>query len=361
MLRYAALTSGCGLLNALVPENAPDKTQRAQIDALAEAFIQQNQIPGFSIAFAHRGTLAYAAGYGYADVSQKERVTSKHLFRIASVSKPITSVAIYTLVEQGKLSLDDLVLGSHGILSHFSLPTSGSQWLKEVRVRHLLTQTCGGWQNDESDPMFHWPELNHEQLIAKTLKTQPLLHAPGTHYAYSNFGYCLLGRVIEAKSGAPYEDYVHEHVLRPCGIRAMAVGGKTSNAAVREVHYYGPDDPYNLDPQRMDSHGGWIASPSDLVAFAVHVDGFPAPPDILREATEKDMVTATSANPKYAKGWAVNALGNWWHTGGMPGTSSILVRTASGMCWAATANISTQGNIDELMWKMARCVDQWQA
>src|SRR5262249_26583046 len=163
-------------------------------------------------------------------------------------------------------------------------------------------------------------ELNHEELIAKTLATEKLLYPPGEHYAYSNFGYCLLGRVIEAKSGTSYQDYVHQHVLGPCGIHAMSIGKKVSNVNAREVHYYGPDNPYNLDPQRMDSHGGWIASPSDLVTFALHVDGFPSPPDILRGTTEKDMVTATSANSSYAKGWAVNRLGNWWHGGGMPGT-----------------------------------------
>ena len=361
MLRCAALTSTCGLLNGAAPVIAPGPAEQAVMDALARDFMQRNQIPGFSVAFAHQGQLACQAAYGYADMSQKERVTSNHLFRIASVSKPITSVAIYTLVENGKLSLDDRVFGPQGALARFDLPKNGSEWLAEIQVRHLLTHTCGGWQNDERDPMFHWPELTRDELIAKTLLTQKLIYPPGTHFAYSNFGYCVLGRVIEAKSGAAYEQYVREHLLQPCGIRAMRVGQKSSNPAVQEVHYYGPGDPYNLDPQRMDSHGGWIASPADLVTFALHVDAFPFPPDILRPATEKDMVTATTANPQYAKGWAVNRFGNWWHTGGMSGTSSILVRTASGMCWAATANSHTRGDIDGLMWNMARCVREWHA
>jgi CubicO group peptidase (beta-lactamase class C family) len=331
------------------------------MDALAREFMKQYEIPGFSVAFAHRGVPAYEAGYGYADVSRKEAVTTTHVFRIASVSKPITSVAIYTLVEQGKLTLEDVVFGTRGLLARFNLPADHAEWLKKIQIRHLLTHTCGGWQNNEHDPMFQWPELNHEELIAKTLATERLLYPPGEHYAYSNFGYCLLGRVIEAKSGTSYEDYVRQHVLGLCGIHAMSIGNKVSNISAREVHYYGPDNPYNLDPQRMDSHGGWIASPSDLVAFALHVDGFPSPPDILRGDTEKDMVTATSVNSSYAKGWAVNRLGNWWHGGGMPGTSSILVRTASGMCWAATANTDTNGDMDTLMWKMAKCVPQWHA
>jgi CubicO group peptidase (beta-lactamase class C family) len=361
MLRCAALTSTCGLLNNLAAVEAPDRTERAAIDALGKEFIQQNQIAGLSVSFAHQGIPAYEAAYGYADIYKKESVTSRHLFRIASVSKPITSVAVYTLMEKGKLSLDDQALGPQGVLSQFSLPQDGSQWLREIRVRHLLTHTCGGWQNDYHDPMFSWPALSREELIAKTLDTQKLLYPPGSHYAYSNFGYCLLGRIIEAKSGASYEDYVREHVLRPCGIHNMAIGQKTSNVGMREVQYYGPGDPYSLDPQRMDSHGGWIATPSDLVTFALHVDGFPFPSDILLPTTEKDMVTPTTANPRYAKGWAVNSLGNWWHNGGMPGTASILVRTASGMCWAATANSSTHSDMDELMWKMARCVRQWHA
>jgi CubicO group peptidase (beta-lactamase class C family) len=168
--------------------------------------------------------------------------------------------------------------------------------------------------------------------------------------------------VIEALSGQRYEEYVCESVLKPSGITAMKIGDKSSDRKHHEVAYFGPGDPYRLDPQRMDSHGGWIASPTDLVNFALHVDRFPSPPDILLRETEQDMIKPSEANPNYAKGWCINSAGNWWHNGRMPGTSSILVRTASGMCWAGITNNSPPDvdlALDRLLWKMARCVPSW--
>ena len=76
------------------------------------------------------------------------------------------------------------------------------------------------------------------------------------------------------------------------------------------------------------------------------------------------MTTPTAANPGYACGWAVNKAPNWWHNGSLPGTSSILVRTASGLCWAALANARTQGigpGLDQMMWKIAKAVPEWRA
>jgi hypothetical protein len=78
------------------------------------------------------------------------------------------------------------------------------------------------------------------------------------------------------------------------------------------------------------------------------------------------MTTASSANAGYAKGWAVNRVPNWWHTGSLPGTTSIMVRTASGFCWAALANTreasgDTGGAMDRMMWDLVRQVKRWKA
>jgi hypothetical protein len=116
----------------------------------------------------------------------------------------------------------------------------------------------------------------------------------------------------------------------------------------------------------MNSHGGWIARPADLVRFAVHVDGFATTPNILSPSTIQVMTSATRANPRYAKGWAVNQSGNWWHTGSLPGTATIMVRTHSGFCWGALANArrpqsDMEGDLDRLVWMMARKVAAWNA
>jgi hypothetical protein len=100
------------------------------------------------------------------------------------------------------------------------------------------------------------------------------------------------------------------------------------------------------------------------VQFLMHVDGFPAPPNILKLETIRTMTTASSADPGYAKGWAVNKADNWWHNGSLPGTSTIVVRTHSGFCWAAFINTRRNGSmldgdLDKLVWTMVREVKAW--
>jgi CubicO group peptidase (beta-lactamase class C family) len=122
------------------------------------------------------------------------------------------------------------------------------------------------------------------QLITWTLDNRPLDHVPGTNYDYSNFGYCILGRVIEEITGQTYEQAVKTLVLTPIGITDMTIGGNTfAQKLPKEVTYYGQygEDPYAMNVSRMDSHGGWIATAADLARFLVYIDKFPVRPDIL--------------------------------------------------------------------------------
>jgi CubicO group peptidase (beta-lactamase class C family) len=174
----------------------------------------------------------------------------------------------------------------------------------------------------------------------------------------------VLGRVIEKITGRPYADYVKEAVLAKCGVTDMRIAGNSrAERAPQEVTYYGEGRaPYGMNVARMDSHGGWIAAPSDLVRFAMHVDGFKTTPNILQPATVKTMTTATDQNKRYACGWCVNQYRNWWHTGSLPGTLTVMVRTNSGLCWAAFTNTRAEGlDLDAMMWKMVEAVPAWRA
>jgi CubicO group peptidase (beta-lactamase class C family) len=211
--------------------------------------------------------------------------------------------------------------------------------------------------------------MDHHALISWTIQNLPLTNAPGTHYAYSNFGYCVLGRVIEKLTDRPYATSVQQDVLSRCGITGMRIAGDTlADRAPSEVVYYGQggENPYGMQVARMDAHGGWLASPTDLVRFLVHVDGFPTRTDILQRSTLEVMTTASEANAGYAKGWSVNKANNWWHNGSLPGTSTLMVRTSGGFCWAALTNTrhpnSTMGaDLDTLMWNIVRTPSAWPA
>ncbi len=340
------------------------ESEQAAIHALARGFMDQFSVPGLSVAIARRGKLVLRQGFGLADKEAGTPVTPDHLFRIASVSKPLTATAIFSLIDQGHLGLDDRVFGGQGRLK-FDFGKAHPAKIEEITVRQLLTHTCGGWTNKRNDPMFLFPAMGHRELIEWTLQNQPLAHAPGTDHAYSNFGYCVLGRLIEKITGLTYAQAVQRDVLARCGVQTMRLAGNTlADRAKDEVVYYDErkEAPYRMNVARMDAHGGWIASPTDLVNFAMHVDGFSTPPDILKVETLRTMTAPGSVNPGYACGWSVNKIPNWWHGGSLPGTSAILVRTASGFCWAALANSRSEGiapALDRLMWRMVRAVPAW--
>jgi CubicO group peptidase (beta-lactamase class C family) len=343
----------------------PEELQAMQ--ATAAAFMTKHKVPGLSVAIAKEGRLVYAEGYGFADKEKNETVTPRHLFRIASVTKPITSVAIFRLIEAGKLRLSDKVFGPNAILGTAYGEPPYQRFVEDITVEHLLTHTAGGWRNDGRDPMFSHPRMDHQELITWTIAHQPLSDPPGEKYAYSNFGYCILGRVIEKLTGKPYPQAVGELVFAPCGITGMRLGGNTrAERAPSEVIYYDQNggDPYGMNVRRMDSHGGWLATPTDLVRFLVRVDGFPTKPDILKPETIKTMTTPPAASPGYAKGWAVNKYNNWWHMGSLPGTITVMVRTSGQFCWAAltntrNANSSMGADLDHLIWDMVGKIKQW--
>jgi CubicO group peptidase (beta-lactamase class C family) len=180
--------------------------QLISFDKLMRTFVRGNEIPAAALAVGKQGRLVYARGFGYADVRRKEPVQPDSLFRLASLSKPITAVVVLRLVDQGKLKLDDYVfdlLPHKPHLPHGGQPDSR---LKQVTIRQLLQHT-GGWDRDVSiDPMFQ------PVKIARTLGVAPpagpdhivrfmmgwqLDFDPGTRHAYSNFGYCVLGRVVQ--------------------------------------------------------------------------------------------------------------------------------------------------------------------
>ena len=323
----------------------PTVTQKdiPTIDNAIKKLMSDWNVPGLSLAITRGEKLVYVKAYGQVGVSDTGSVKPTSLFRLASCSKQFTSVGIMKLIEAGKLSMDARVFGSSGILGN---DYTGSQLsgLTDITISELLHHTTGNWPNDGTDPMFQQTGYSQTQLIDWVLNTYPDRGQRGQYY-YSNFGYCVLGRVIEKLSGKSYAQYIQDSVLTPCGIKDMVIGGNTlADRKANEVLYYGQSgdgDPYGMNVTRMDSHGGWLATATDLARFLVHVDGFPAKTDILKAATETTMITASTANPNYACGWAVNSLNNWWHNGSLPGTTTEQARLANGFNWVILTNTRT--------------------
>ncbi|GAA3315732.1 serine hydrolase [Nonomuraea dietziae] len=340
------------------------------ITSLVARFMRYHEVPGLSLAIAKDGRLVHAQGFGLADKASGERVTTSTLFRTASIAKTITAAAVMKLASEGKLSPIDLVFGSSGHLKDLGTPEDARA--EKIIVLHLLQHLAGGWANDANDPMYTNPSLGQNELISWVLKNRSLDNAPGTTFAYSNFGYCVLGRVIEKATGKPYDAYVKENILAPSGVTGMQIAGNTqADRRQGEAVYYGQagENPYDAQVARMDAHGGWLATAVDLLRFAVRVDGLPTRPDIL----DRDWI-AYMTKPSglfgsngCASGWFTNTAGTWWHLGNLVGTEAVLVRTADGFCWAALINTrrrdpvhqNTETGLDNLMWAIRDQVDLW--
>jgi CubicO group peptidase (beta-lactamase class C family) len=358
-----------GSTPALAQEFAgpPTSDERNRLGRLAANFMDTYDVPGLSVAISIKGKPAFVEAFGVADRETGEALTPQHRFRIASVTKPVTSTGIFTLIEAGKLKLESHIFGPNSILGDDYPTPPNRSIIEQITIEHLLTHTTGGWGNNVSDPMFLNNEMSHRELIAWTLEHITLNDPVGKSFAYSNFGYCILGRVIEKLTGQTYERYIKDNLLKRCGIIDMQIAGNTlEDRAANEVKYYNqtPGDPYEMNVARMDSHGGWIATPSDLTAFFVHINGFKDADQLLNDDSIRTMTIASAANPNYAKGLFVNVKNNWWHPGLLNGTQTIAVRTHSDFCWSAFTNTRAKFQdmgiaLDRLVWHMVLSVADW--
>lgn len=309
-------SGGTGTIQGPDPDPDPNPgggtTSSASLSDITSGFEQIMNIYGFQgaqVAIVRENRLVYLESFGKADVDANTDVHINSLFRIASISKPITLTAISKLVAEGQLGLDDLVFGEGSILGteYGNLPYEPDEEL--ITVSHLIEHK-GGFSNDPFDIMFDDIGLTHDGLIAKVLDERSLTHKPGTQYEYSNFGYSLLGRIIEKVTGMTYKTYVQNAIFTPMEITDMKIGGNTqAEAHTNEVTYYANyASPYEMNVTRMDAHGGWIASAKDLARFAMKSDTEGSVPDLL----------GPGERLSYLEG------GNWNHNGALPGTLSVL-------------------------------------
>lgn len=362
--------AGSATYAALWQNDAFSAADLAKIDSVVAGVMGAAQVPGMSIAVAKNGHLAFAKSYGFADKAARTPVTSSSLFRLASISKPITATGIMKLVEKGTIALDQKVFGPNSILGTTYTTKPKDARIYEITVRQILTHTSGLFPNDGNDPMFRNFSMSQSQLITWALENDTLASDPGTHYAYSNFGFLILGRIIALKTAASYETWMKANVLSPAGISDMRIGGDTLAArAPNEVTYYGEPgtDPYGMDVSRMDAHGGWIGSAIDLTRFMVHMDGASPPADLVAPGDLTMMMTPTQISiadgDHYGFGFSIvigSKTTQWWHSGSMPGTQTIMVRRSDGMVWSAVANSRANNpDIDTMMWNVVDGVSAW--
>lgn len=363
------LLAAAGVLADELPTTGAPQPELAEFDAWMQKFLADYKIPGASLAIVEDGKLVYSRGFGWADRETKEQVQPESLFRIASVSKPITAAAIFKLIDQKKLKLDDKVLDHLKYEPHFEKDGKFDERWKQITIEHCLSHT-GGWDRDKSyDPMFQAIRMAKSMQIELPILPEHIIRfqlgqlldfAPGERYAYSNFGYSLLGRIIEKVSGQAYEKYVQQEVLKPLGITRARIGGSLlAERAEGEVKYYhigdgegtavvGPGAGVKKVPigygtwrqETLDSHGGWIASAPDLAKFAAafdETDDNQTRSKLLTIDSVQQMISVYVETAPAAEGRPAKFYGLGWMTEPAPNRRAFIARHGGALpCTAAS-------------------------
>ena len=274
-----------------------------QIEALISAEMARQKIPGLSVAVVTDARVRWSNGYGLADVENNVQAKSATVYRLASVSKPITAVAVMQLVERGKIDLDAHV-------QKYCPAFPEKQW--PVTTRQVLAH-LSGIRHYKSDEEFNSTRFYGSVTEGLSMfKDDPLLHEPGAKMTYTTFGYTLLGCVVEGASGAKFADYVRENVFAPAGMERTRVdsvadiipnraqgyrrnqGGELKNSPLADNSYKVPG-------------GGFVSTAEALAKFAVAVETYKL---LKRETTElmfTSQKTSDGKETRYGLGWGIGA------------------------------------------------------
>jgi CubicO group peptidase (beta-lactamase class C family) len=358
-------------LAAAAQDSAPQSLDQLtpDIDTLFARYQADAHIPGMVYGVVQDGKLVYVKGIGVQDLDAKRPVTPDSLFRIASMTKAFTALAVLKLRDDGKLRLDDLAEDHIPEMKGWTYPTQDSP---RIRIRDLL-QHVGGFVTDDpwGDRQQVMPQAEFTKMIAAGV---PFSRAPQSSHEYSNFGYALLGRIVANASGMAYTDYVRQAILTPLGMSASGFDAPHAPKDKYARGYRWENDAWTPEPEMVDgafnSMGGLQVSASDYakwVAFLLSAwparndpDAGPVKRSTVRELAQGSNftsvtnrigasgATACKQSLAYGMGWRVAQdcdLGlTLAHGGGYPGYGShVMLMPDTGTGVFALANRTYAG------------------
>ena len=352
-------------LNHLMDNSMCEYDETRRFDASINRFMRYWGIRGGSFALMRNDSLLYAKGYGFANTQDSIPCEVKNIFRVASVSKLLTAVAVMHLEETGKLSTQDFVFGENGILNDSLFLNYRDKKITKITVEHLLRHTSG-FSNPHGDAAFNMElvaqflgkplPLSMDDMVLYATKNR-LRAVPGGRFNYSNLGYIVLSKIIEKASGLPYETYIKDSILAPIGCYDIHLANNYSEGfRENEVAYYEVKEAELVpaydgsdtlvmkslggnDVRGLYGAGGWVASPVELLKLVSAINKCPVRKDFLSPESI-DFMTPYGKNAKPA-GWASSSSNFWLRTGSMSGTSALIKAQKDGYSWVFISNSSS--------------------
>ena len=235
----------------------------ADVDRVMREFLIRENVPGGVWGIIVDGRLAHVGVHGLRDVATGAEVKSDSVFRIASMTKSFTAMAVLQLRDAGRLSLDEPAEIYLPELRRWRYPSSDSP---KLTIRDLLTHSAGF---PEDNP---WGDqqlaISEDEFTALLQQGMPFSNPPGVAFEYSNYGYALLGRIISTVSGMSYPAYVQQKILQPLGMTSTTLEPRAVDDTRLARGYRFEDGQWRLEPQLADgafgSMGGMLTSLDDL-------------------------------------------------------------------------------------------------
>jgi D-alanyl-D-alanine carboxypeptidase len=333
------------LLAASAVSAGAQTTEQAALTAIKAEVARQAAESSFSgaVLIAKAGKPLFETAYGYADRESKIPNTLTTKFRFGSMAKMFTGVAIIQLIQAGKLSLNDPIAKY--------LPDYPNKDVAAVTIYQLLTHTGGTGDIFGPEYMSHRDGLHEIRDYLALYGTRGPDFPPGSRWAYSNYGYLILGRIIEVVSGQRYDDYLRDHIFTPAGMHAT--GDDESHVPGLSVPYTRGGIPGSTGPLRSaadmltdrgTSAGGGYSTVGDFLKFATALTS-----NRLLDAKYTALLTTgkvetTRPGTRYAFGMDDETLPNGarriGHSGGGPGQNGTLsIFPASGYVVVVLANL----------------------
>jgi serine beta-lactamase-like protein LACTB len=330
--------------------------QISSIDSTINELMMRTLTPGVSVAVTEDKNIIWSKGYGKADLENDIPAKSNTVYRLASVSKPITAVAIMQLVEQRKIDLDSPIQKYIPSFPKKKYP---------ITTRQLLGHLSGVRHYRGEDEFNMEPFKNLTEGL-EVFKSDSLMHKPETQFTYSTYGYVLLGVIIESVSGIDYVDYLKENIFKRCGMN-QTYSDEPMEIIRHRARFYDIVDGKMVNARYINSSfrwpgGGLLSTSEDLARFAIALQSG----QLVKPLTLREMVTtlktADGKVTNYGLGW-ITGLSKYpeayWHGGIQPGaTTALAIIPKKNISVIVLTNIGTIGGaeIDSITGKIVGIV-----
>jgi serine beta-lactamase-like protein LACTB, mitochondrial len=341
--------------------------KQAKIEGAISKFMANSKAPGISAAVVQDGEFVWAAGFGMADLENSVPSTSQTLYRLGSISKPLTATAAMALWEHGKLDLDSPVQKYCPAFPQKPWPITTRELLGHlggIRYYNVPELPYSASQTDPEVGNTHHFENGIEGGL-KFFANDPLVGQPGTHFNYSTQGYTLAGCAIEGASGEKYADYVRESVLVPAGMLQTRPDDRFAVIPLRTRYYSKDSSGAVVNAEFLDSSykvpgGGWLSSAPDMARFEVAI----LKDRLIRNATREIMWTQQMPSDglgrmAYGLGWqfgVIDGVRDVGHGGSQQGTSAMILIAPDMRAGAVVLINSDTGGAAELATRILRIV-----